>query len=179
MLEELRTGAELGDVRNQKWLADLYRDGKYVERDPKQEVKWTAEAAQQGDMIMQRRMAEYILGEYGGLKKDEATALRLYQMAAKLGDTPSRIVVIEAYLHGRLGLEPDRARGLRMLKEWADIGSAEAQFRLGRIYQEGNFLPRDPDRAMELFKAAATQDHAGAKAMLGAAAATAPARQGR
>ena len=61
----------------------------------------------------------------------------------------------------------DAKSALRLLKELASDGSADAQFKLGVFYQKGEGISRDLARAALWFEKAALQDHPKAQYNLG------------
>lgn len=64
-------------------------------------------------------------------------------------------------------MNPDLMVAVAALKKAADAGSAEAQFRLGMMYANGDGVPLDRKQGAELVSAAAGQGHAEAMLTMG------------
>jgi uncharacterized protein len=80
---------------------------------------------------------------------------------AKLGDTRSMLGLAYMRLNPNEGrFDPEQA--VAFLERAAAAGSAEAQFELAKIYERGTGVPVDQERALELYRASATQDYADA-----------------
>ena len=58
------------------------------------------------------------------------------------------------------------AKALELWQAEADLGDADAQYNLGRLYAYGCGVPRDTEKAAELFALAAAQGHEGAQKRL-------------
>ncbi len=58
------------------------------------------------------------------------------------------------------------AKALQLWQTEADLGDADAQYNLGRLYDYGYGVPRDANKAAEFFTLAAAQGHAGAQKRL-------------
>lgn len=100
-------------------------------------------------------------------KGDTATAIRLFQTAAGLGNAPA------AYNLGRIfssgaGVPADPKTGVMWFRKAADEGNPGAQYSLGLAYQEGLGVRRDLAEAAKWYRKAADQDYADAQARLGA-----------
>jgi len=76
---------------------------------------------------------------------------------AEAGDARALLGLAYMRLHPDApGYDPAAAAGF--LEQSAALGSAEAQFELGRLYERGVGVREDWTRALELFRAAAAQD---------------------
>ena len=91
-----------------------------------------------------------------------AGGLTLYTALAHLGSvegmTGAGVMLVEG-----LGVDPDVEAGVALLQQASDAGFAQAQFELGSALYCGveGELDVDEDGAMELFEAAAIQNHSG------------------
>ncbi len=65
--------------------------------------------------------------------------------------------------------QEDKASEFNHLKAKAERGDAEAQYRLGHCYSNGDVVPKDEKKAVVWFRKAANQGHAGAQNQLGMA----------
>jgi WD40 repeat protein len=82
-----------------------------------------------------------------GLAKDEAEALRLYRQAAEGGYAPAFSNVGRFYWGG-IGIGVDRAEAVRWFERGADQGDPFSHRRLAQLYQTGDELPRDLEKAL-------------------------------
>ena len=71
----------------------------------------------------------------------------------------------------------DYATALRLSRELADQGDAQAQSRLGLMYREGHGVPQDYQQAVQWFLKAAEQGRANANVVSGACTRAAVASQ--
>ena len=62
---------------------------------------------------------------------------------------------------------PDYADGIRMMRKLAEDGYLEAQFQMGKLYQDGNRIPQDYQTALAWFKRAAEQGNLKAQTNIG------------
>jgi tetratricopeptide (TPR) repeat protein len=78
-------------------------------------------------------------------------------------DAGAIIVLGNDFYHGHLGLQQDRAKAMELWKQAAKLGSSQAHFQLGSIYNEGG----DSKKAKFHFEAAAIAGHEVARSNLG------------
>ncbi len=97
---------------------------------------------------------------------DYATAERQYIAAANQGDTAARIALGGLYIDGRY-VQRNYAEALHWLEPAARAGNAEAQLRVGLVYElGGSGVTGDADKALDWYLRAAGQGLA--QAQLGA-----------
>lgn len=95
-------------------------------------------------------------------------AERHYIAAATAGSDPARLALGTMYLAGR-GVQKDYAEALHWLEPAGRAGNAEAQVRLGLIYEiGGSGITRDGDKALGWYERAAAQGLAIAQYRAGA-----------
>ena len=108
--------------------------------------------ADQGVQAAQVALAKrYETGD--GVARDVARAVELYERAAISVPANTAIYSPPVKLGGS-------GRMLSLPNPNAGPGSAEAQYRLGRLLIEGRDVPRDVERGRSLIERAAKQDHA-------------------
>ena len=146
-----KKAAEQGDADAQFSLGDMYKKGKGVPRDDDMACQWYAEAAAQGHdagLNALKQLAEqgdaaaqYHLGtiykEGKGVLRSDDMACQWYAKAAAQGHDA----------------------GLNVLKQLAEQGDADAQYRLGTMYKEGKSMPQDSNMACQWYAEAAAQGH--------------------
>ena len=120
----LKVLADQGDAEAQHKLGVAYEKGQGVAQDYKEAVKWYRLSAEQGVAEAQHKLgAMYMLGQ--GVGKDVELAAKWHCKAAKRG-AKSHI-----------------AQCLKL----AGRGSAETQFRLGKLFQQGQGVAQDEGMA--------------------------------
>ena len=102
-------------------------------------------------------------GNGSGVAKDEVQARKLFERAANAGN--SRGISNLAALGGGGPLDPVKTRAL--LSKAAEANSADAQFQLGSMMEDGVGGPQDDVGARALYEKAAAQDHPGALEKMG------------
>lgn len=87
---------------------------------------------------------------------------------ASQGDAQAQYFLGTFYLEGREGLEADYKKTLELYTKAAEQGHVWAQFNLGLMYKDGQYLKEKPTRAAKWFLEAAKSGHANAQYVLGA-----------
>ena len=152
-IDLLRKGAESGDPQAQAFLARLHTQGRYVDGDPKQAELWARRSAELGEPQYQRALAEIYLGL--GSSKGTLQAQQWLKLADEGGDMTARYLLGIGYVNG--AGRPDGAPelGLKMVREAAEAGVAEAEGALGDQYLLGLMIERDLKEARRWHEKAA------------------------
>ena len=85
------------------------------------------------------------------------------------GDVPAQLALGDILIEGRKGVRIDFKEAALWFRSAADKGNAEAQNKLGMLYQAGQGVTRDDAEAARLFRRAAEQGHVGAEYNLASA----------
>jgi TPR repeat protein len=84
----------------------------------------------------------------------------LRKAAQELNDPIAYFNLADVYMNGAQGIPSDIQLGLSYLRQSADMGYTEAQYRMGRIHLEGEYgVNVDERTAAQWFKSAASQLH--------------------
>ena len=169
-LAALRAGAEEGDGRVMSTLADLYRDGRFVEQDLAKEIDLRYQAARTREPASLRRYAVMLNEGYGPMDRDADAARRTLDLAVSYGDAEARRLRAVSLLRGGFGYTLDPAEGVRQLRELAERGQkqdAEAMRELAELYVDGLHVGRDLDEARRLLRQAADAGDTAASVRLG------------
>lgn len=114
----------------------------------------TLQAAEQGDVESQERVAEdFEQGEHGAPRSAELAA-KWYLKAASQGDVRSAFNLSSLYQRGE-GVKQDKAQALQWLTKSAEGGHVPAQAELGYKYGTGQGVPQSYDLAMKWCEVAA------------------------
>lgn len=151
-----RKAADQGDIYAQIRLGDSYRIGLGVAQDGATAISWYRRAADQGSIHAQNLLG--ILYEQGKIvPRDEAEAMKWYRKAADRGDAPAK---------QRLQDLLDKATNLDVWLPRAERGNAEAQYKVGVMYDTGRGAPQDFAVAASWYRKAAEQGDAIAQVKL-------------
>jgi TPR repeat protein len=159
-VKRYRQAAEQGDATGQYNLAGMYRYLNGVARDPKEAVKWYRKAAEQGHASAQHNLARMYESGYG-ITRDHKEAVKWYRKAAEQDN-----VWAIARLKDLTKLLSDKKAYRTTLKQ-AESDDAEAQNKLGDMYEDGTGVKKNPRLAIKWFTKAATQGLASAQRSLG------------
>lgn len=131
----LQMAADAGLPWAQYRLAELYRDGKGVRRDPGRAIALTMDAAAQGHAL-----AAYNLGishlNGDGVMRDEREAARLLAVAAEQNVPEAKYNLALMYFRGQGG-QVRLYEALQLMRSAAEAGSLQAQAAVGRLYLTG------------------------------------------
>jgi TPR repeat protein len=97
-----------------------------------------------------------------GLAKNRKKAVKIWKRAVELGDQQAMLSLAWCYRAGD-GVKRDMKKTKELLRQAADLGSAMAQVKLGRLLEDEG----DEDLAFIYFKKAAEQGFMNAEAMVG------------
>ena len=137
--------------------------GSGVKKDLRQAEKYYRRAAEKGNASSQISLGRLYLD--GDLPGGPSKAVQYFQMAR---ENP-----VGAYYLGKcqmdgVGIARNQAEGFDLIKRSAENGFYEAQSTMGRLYEEGNFVGKDRDKALEWYQKSVEQEleTAGAKTLL-------------
>ena len=166
-LAEIKSKAEAGDAEAQYNLGGMYANGRGVERDDAEAVKWYRFAAEQGDIRAQNDLGVmYATGE--GAEQDDAEAVKWYRLAAEQGLVLAQYNLGVMYDRGQ-GVERNYAEAAKWYRLAAEQGYARAQYNLGIMYAKGEGVERDDAEAVKWYRLVAEQGFAYVQANLGTA----------
>lgn len=131
---DARRAAEQGDANAQSRLGYSYFEGKGVEQNYAEAVKWFRRAAEQGDVYAQNGLGNmYFEGK--GTEQSYTEAVKWYCKAAKQGDAYAQNGLAYMYANG-LGIERDYTEAVKWCRKAVEQGHADAQKNLD-IYAAG------------------------------------------
>ncbi len=137
-------------------LADMAGQGRGMEKDNDAWRRLLERAAELGSgEAMWRLGEEYLLG--GAVAVDRKTGFEWLRRSATTGDEDGIIK-----LGGHLARDPDPANheeGIRLLRQQADGGNAEAAYALGYAYQWGNGVEHDYAKAADWYRKGEARGH--------------------
>ncbi|RYH20466.1 sel1 repeat family protein [archaeon] len=130
--------AEKGAVAAQYKLATFYRDGKGIEKDQEEALKWFEKAAEQGN----GDAVDNLISFHSSNKSTEAATSAWLAAAAEKGNANAQILLGTYYANG-LGVAKDVDEALRLYKLAAAKQNVDALFALGTHYFDGIGVEKD------------------------------------
>lgn len=110
----------------------------------------------------------YLEGHLGKLDKNTYQLGRDYHyQAAELGNESSIYTLGSIYLNGNDFEPADYARAAHYFRTLADLGSAQGQYIMGRMHEEGLGVEQSADKAVNYYRLATEQGHSSAACYLG------------
>jgi serine/threonine protein kinase/TPR repeat protein len=158
MLALRHKAAEQGNANEQYNLGLMYEEGRGVEKDEVEALKWYRKAAEQGDTWVQNHVGK--MYENGrGADKDYVEALKWYRKAAEQGYSWGQVHLGNMYKNG-WGLEKDDAEAVKWYRKAAEQGNPFGQVQLGKMYQSGVGVAKDYAEAAKWYCKAAEKGDA-------------------
>lgn len=158
--------AENGETEGMRMLAQCYRSGIGVAKDPVKAWEWYGFAASRGDIE-----AEYELGTLYrdgiGIDQNFKEAAYWFRKAASNGHTLAMLNIGQLFEKGEGVLQDSRIAAENFWRA-AEHGSAEGAYRFAVMLRDGVGVPKDLKRAYRYFSAAAKENYkdAGEQALL-------------
>ena len=123
-----------------------------VKRNIPESVRYYKMSSDQGSLKGMYFYADMLeLGK--GVKKNTAEAVRLYRLAANGGFTRSIGYLGVLYIHGEI-VPQDIQRGVGMINRSISMGDKSGYLLLGREYESGKYLKKDPQEAFRNYEQA-------------------------
>ncbi len=151
----IEEGAEKGDDRAMRRLADMYQKGEGVPANAQNALRWYFRAVEQGSVDSARKIGKLYKKGGEGVPAEREKAIYWFEKAAVLGDIDSMIELGKVY--GSDGNPETIGRVVAYYTRAAQAGSAQAMRELAALHMQGNGMKRDPVRAIEWYKKAAEQ----------------------
>lgn len=164
--------ANQGNAEAQYQLGEMYKAGLGVQQDYKIAQEWFSRAAEQGLWQAQRGLIT-ILEDYNGEEQDYFNALRLYYLPRSsflyASPTVNFNYTIEPGDNGQYTFDDIHCSessvsekieaAIKWYKITAELGNVEAQYHLGWIYENGEYVHKDNVLAKKWYTKAAEQGH--------------------
>ena len=99
--------------------------------------------------------------------ENDADMLPMVQVRVEKNDPAAIYHLGQAYYHGKLGLQKDMRKATELYGNAAELGSIEALYNLGVLYDSGEEVEQDMATAVEFYKKAAMKGHVQSRHNLG------------
>ena len=156
-VEWYKKSADTGNATAQYNLACCYKNGKGVEKSLSEAVRLFTASAEQGNVYAQYALAfRHLSGEGTPQSNDEY--IKWITKSAFGGNLNAQYALGCDYFEATNGVEKNIEKAEILLKRPAQNGNARAQLLLGRIYKKGGAVPKNEEKAFELFESAAQRE---------------------
>ena len=146
-------------------LGVMYEEGKGVQRDYNEAVKWYRQAVERQYAPAQSALGS-MYADGLGVARDDKEAARLYRLAAEQGFSPAQFNLGLMYDNGH-GVQKDSAEAVKWYRRAAEQGYDEAQSYLAISYFDGDGVEQSYTEAVKWTRKAAEQGLAKAQSNLG------------
>ena len=154
-IDELKLLANQGDIDAQNKLGAAYFNGKGVEKNIAEALRWFSQSAEKGYAKAQYNLGiMYYVGQ--GVPQNQAEAVKWFSEAARQGLADAQYNLGVMYYQGA-GITQNYPEALKLYSRAAQKGHALAQYNLGLMYLQGNSVPKDTVKAYMWLSLAAGQ----------------------
>ena len=162
MVQEIIQYANAGDVVAMRLLANCYGNGYYVEKNYAKRAQLLIQACRGGDVSAMLTAAYSIANGSGGFGKDESVAEELLLHAKQVilqrgnaySDPVSAYAMGTFYYEGKAGLPKNFEKAYEFLSVSAKLGYSQSHIYLARMYQFGQYVPKNMAKARALLEQA-------------------------
>ncbi len=148
-----KRAAEAGEPFAFHVLGEVYASGRGVPIDHQKAFEYYQTGFDYGELKSARRLSQAYLGGFG-VAQDFDQGIRYMRIAAEGGNVFSMIELATLFLIGPAD-QRDFARAFDLLLRAARIGSHDAEFILGNMYEKGVHVAADLDLAIEYYERSA------------------------
>ena len=172
-----RDSGEAGYVPAMVYLAELYKDGLYVEKDAAEATQWLTRAAENGDVPSMTTLAAGYRklcacglncpcgdecpakAKLWPVEKDMDKAIHWLKRAAEKGDARAVYTLGDMYSEG-IEVKLDYTEAAKWYTLGVEKGDASAENNLANLYMTGQGVPQDYAKATELYTRAINENQA-------------------
>jgi len=152
VIKELIAKAAESDARAQVELAVRYRDGRGVDRDYQEAMRWAHLAADRGDAAAMDFVGHAFLSG-NGIRRSPEIAVGYFKAAA--GESATAAWNLGQCYYGAQGVAQDIPQALEIWKQAAALGNGRAASTAAMVYLAGDGVAPDQKEALKLATRAA------------------------
>lgn len=149
----LDKGAKLGNNIARLVLADMYHEGKGVEKDAEKARALLQDAIADGSDDAKRMLSLYNFAD----NENDLDAVSHDEQSAD-GNDPASLFILSARYEDGKGVEKDLNKSFSLCKRAADMGYAPAQYAVAVYYERGQGTAKDDKEAFNYLLKSAKQD---------------------
>ena len=165
LIDRLQQSAEEGSAGAQTALGFCCSEGRGMDQNYEEAVKWYRKAAEQGNGPAQNNLGVcYDNGQ--GVEQNYEEAVKWFRKAAEQGRSIAQFNLGVCYSNGQ-GVERRVEEAVKWYRKSAEQGYAAAQCNLGLCYANGQGVERSAEEAVKWYRKAAEQGNASAQYNLG------------
>ena len=153
---DLKKSAEDGNSNSQCFLGKMYLNGRGVEQDYQEALKWFKKSAEQGNREGQSALGSLFLGGIG-TEVNYQEAFKWFSKSAEQNYPYAQYALGGMYYYG-LGVPQDYQKAFQYLKKSSDNGSYNASIMIGDMYKDGVGLEKNITIAQNYYKKAREQE---------------------
>lgn len=159
----VEAAAKAGDPNAQIILGYEYFTGNRIGKDYTKALSHYREAAQKGSLVAMSNICNFYLNGYG-VEKDYVLAFQWCQEPANAGDANAMVMIAEIFAAGD-GPSKDKPQSFREIMAFrfnemaATRGHKLGQFRLGKFYEMGMTVEKNPNQALNWYQKSAAQGY--------------------
>lgn len=172
-VEVIKDLAEKGNDYAQALLGQAYTEGRGIEKNYNEALKWLHKSAEQNNDFGKYSLGRMYYNGFG-VEQNYVMAAKLFYQASRKGLLVAVAALSDAnVIYGRgiiyrdgIDVKQDKKLAFEMFCEAAAKGSIEANFTLGEMYEYGKDVKKDYNKALEYYSNAAKSGHLRAIAKL-------------
>lgn len=169
----VKKAAEAGDVMAQYKIGVLYEKGQVVKKNQASAIEWYVKAAGQGNCKAQERLGKIYSAGSAEVAKDLGKAVHWYTQLATSGDIAAHLRLAEIYESApsfnlfEISTWGGVTKNLELALQWyegaADLGNAEALYKMGCYWENGLGCYGSKEIALDWYRKAAAKNYPGAQ----------------
>ncbi len=152
---DLKKSAEEGNSNSQCFLGKMYLNGRGVQQDYKEALKWFKKSAEQGNREGQSALGSLFLGGIG-TEVNYREAFKWFSKSAEQNYPNAQYALGGMYYYG-LGVAQDYQKAFQYFKKSSDNGSYNASIMIGDMYKDGIGLEKNITIAQNYYQKAKEQ----------------------
>ena len=166
MIKWLKKSALFGDIDARFKIAEIYRDGKFVESSGEDAIKWLTEILNDRNLPNEERYSaafEIAKMFYNGtaVPRSDTEAIKYFKLSTKANVVIARVAystLAKIYCTSK-EIAPNVGMVLHWLKKAIGVGSRQAMWIVAKIYRDGKFgVRQNGEKALEILREPATQN---------------------
>ena len=156
-VDHFRDAAESGHVKAMEKLAECYYNGKGVDKNYEEALKWYLEATHDVECSAYTLYSIGFMYENGqGVGRSAEEASKWYRKGADLGDKLAQCSLAGLYKDGK-GVPQSSKEAAKWYRKSAEQGYVDAQCLLAELYEEGEGVPKSYEEAAKWYRKSAEQ----------------------
>ena len=166
VIKWLKKSVILGDTDARFEIAEIYRDGNFIESSGENAIKWFTEILNDKNLPnAERYSAAFEIAKmfYTGkaVPRSDTEAVKYFKLSAKANVVTARRAynILAKIYYTSKEIAPNIGMVLHWLKKAVDVGSRQAMWIAAKIYRDGKFgVRQNGEKALEILRESAEQN---------------------